>query len=63
MKRKFLAWGMLALCLFPKNARCQSTSPSDAVALQQQGKWDEAISAWRAVTEKNPHNAGAFASL
>ena len=34
-----------------------------AMALEQQGKLPEAVEAWRAVTEHNPQDAGAFASL
>ena len=33
------------------------------MALEQQGKLPEAVEAWRAVTEHNPQDAGAFAGL
>ena len=38
-------------------------SPSDALALEQQGKFAEAAEAWRAVVVRDPKDAGAFASL
>src|SRR5205807_10389613 len=41
----------------------QASGPSDAAALEQQGKFFEAAEIWRAVTEHNPHDAAAFASL
>src|SRR5690242_10597926 len=44
-------------------AAAQATSASEALALDQQGKFADAAEAWRAVTEQNPKDAGAFASL
>jgi tetratricopeptide (TPR) repeat protein len=41
----------------------QMLSPSDALALEQQGKFAEAADAWRAIAQHNPNDAGAFASL
>src|ERR1700677_19939 len=64
MKNRY--WGSIAVVLFslfPPLAIAQSPSPADALALEQQGKWGEAAQAWRAVTEKDPHDAAAFASL
>ena len=43
--------------------RGQSAKPAEAIALEQQGKLEEAAAAWRAVTAQNPRDAGAFASL
>src|SRR5882672_12656304 len=54
---------LLASLLLPAFARPQTASPADAMALEQQGKLPEAIDAWRAVTEHNPQDARAFASL
>jgi hypothetical protein len=50
---------LLLLPIFTKG----QASPSEAVALQQQGKLEEAAQAWVAVTRDDPHDAGAFASL
>jgi len=41
----------------------QTVTPSDAIALERQGRTAEAEQAWRAVTLQNPRDAGAFASL
>jgi tetratricopeptide (TPR) repeat protein len=41
----------------------QTVTPSDAIALEQQGRTAEAAQAWRAVTAQYPRDAGAFASL
>src|SRR5438105_11168681 len=43
--------------------RGQSAKPAEAIALEQQGKLEEAAAVWRAVTAQNPRDAGAFASL
>ena len=43
-------------------AHAQAT-PSEALMLEQQGRLPEATKAWRAVTEQNPRDAAAFASL
>jgi tetratricopeptide (TPR) repeat protein len=45
------------------SARGQASSPAQAIALEQQGKLAEAAQVWRAVTERNPKDAAAFASL
>ena len=60
MKSHIPAWAVINLLLL-SSARPQS--PSEALALQQQGKLAEAAEAWQAVTRKNPHDAAAFASL
>src|SRR6266536_2392390 len=44
-------------------ADAQTHTPEEALALEQQGRTQEAATAWRAVTQANPHDAGAFASL
>jgi tetratricopeptide (TPR) repeat protein len=41
----------------------QSPNPSEALALEQQGKLAQAEKVWRRITEANPHDAAAFASL
>jgi tetratricopeptide (TPR) repeat protein len=56
--------GCVAFVLFstvPVNA--QTPTPSDALALEQQGKLTEAEEAWRLVAQQNPQDAAAFASL
>src|SRR5690348_9149077 len=54
---------VLALIALPAFASAQAGTPAEAMALEQRGKLPEAVEAWRAVTEQNPHDAGAFASL
>jgi tetratricopeptide (TPR) repeat protein len=49
--------------LWPISASAQASSAADALALEQQGKLDEAAQVWQAVLQKNPDDAGAFASL
>jgi Flp pilus assembly protein TadD len=49
--------------LLPAFAGPQTASPAEAMALEQQGKLPEAVEAWRTVTEQNPQDARAFASL
>ena len=46
-------------------ARAQTSVPSSsaAIALEQQGKLAEAAQVWQAMTERNPRDAAAFASL
>src|SRR5579883_1304776 len=60
--RARLALALLVLLASPVAAFAQAT-PAQAIALEQQGKLGEAAVAWRAVTERNPRDAGAFASL
>ena len=43
--------------------RAQTSTPSEAQALEQQGRLPEAEIAWRQVTQANPQDAAAFASL
>ena len=49
--------------LWPVLASSQTATPAQAMVLEQQGKLAEAAETWRAVTEHNPLDAGAFASL
>src|SRR6516225_8448246 len=49
--------------LVPAGVEGQSASPSEAMALEQQGKLAEAAEVWIAVTEHTPNDAAAFASL
>ncbi|HMH05368.1 MAG TPA: tetratricopeptide repeat protein, partial [Terriglobales bacterium] len=54
---------VLAALLPSAFASPQTSGPAAAMALEQQGKLPEAVEAWRAVTEHNPQDVGAFASL
>ena len=62
MKNWKLQLAAVALVL-SGSARGQAPSPAQAIALEQQGKLAEAAQVWRAVTERNPKDAAAFASL
>ena len=57
---------VLAL-LFPAivcpGASAQAPTPADAMALERQGELPEAARAWRAVIQRDPTDAAAFASL
>ncbi len=55
----------LAVCalLVALQVSAQSNSPSEAIALEQQGKLAEAAQAWQGVIRQNPRDAGAYASL
>ncbi|MFZ0201729.1 MAG: tetratricopeptide repeat protein, partial [Candidatus Sulfotelmatobacter sp.] len=53
----------LLICLFSIHSSAQTATPSEAIALQEKGKWREASEAWRAVIGANPKDAGAYASL
>jgi tetratricopeptide (TPR) repeat protein len=61
-KNRFLLIAWFAV-LLPFCGQAQSVGPSEAMALEQQGKLEEAARAWLAVTQHNPRDAGAFASL
>lgn len=63
MHYRTLAWAIGALFLFRVCAWGQASTPAEAIALEQQGKLAEAAQAWRAVTNRNPKDAAAFASL
>ena len=56
-------FAVLPICLFSIRGSAQTATPSDAIALQQEGKWLEAAEAWRAVIRNHPNDAGAYASL
>src|SRR5438067_7041896 len=58
-----LARSLILILLAVGQALAQAPTPADAIALEQQGKLREAAQAWRAATERNPNDAGAFASL
>src|SRR4051812_28438398 len=55
----------LVVCslLLALQVSAQSYSPSEAIALEQQGKLPEAAQAWQGVVRQNPRDAGAYASL
>jgi tetratricopeptide (TPR) repeat protein len=56
--------GCLAFVLFSTVlATAQTPTPSEAQALEQQGKLAEAEQSWRQITLANPQDAAAFASL
>ena len=62
------SWLCVAVAFLPRilpAVRCsgQSSNPADAIALEQQGKLAEAAETWRAVIQKNPNDAAAYASL
>src|ERR1700687_612250 len=55
---------LAAFALFlPALAIAQAPSPVEALALEQQGNLEEAARVWQSVTERNPRDMGAFASL
>src|ERR1700686_519493 len=56
---------VLIALFFPAvfSAWAQTPTPADAIALERQGKLPKAPQAWLAVTERNPNDAAAFASL
>ena len=57
----------LLFCLFSVLCapllHAQAPSPSEAQALEQQGKLPEAEQAWRQITQADPQDAAAFANL
>src|SRR5271163_1740452 len=58
-------FALLLLPRLPANGQSngQGSEPSEAQALERQGRLDEAVQAWRAVIQKDPKDASAFASL
>src|SRR5579863_10416159 len=62
MKNRKLGWLAIILIL-PALANAQTYRPADAIALEQLGRIAEAAEAWRSVTEQDPNDAAAFASL
>ena len=68
MEGRFLPRSLRALLLvgfglLPPAAIRAQTTPAEAQTLEQQGRLPEAAEAWRAITQQNPKDAGAFASL
>jgi tetratricopeptide (TPR) repeat protein len=60
----FFRLACLALALLPVDAaNAQAPTPAAAQALEQQGNFAEAEKIWRQVTQANPQDAAAFASL
>src|SRR5882724_2020818 len=57
-----LSLAFLAL-LFPSVGTAQSPTPAQAMALEQKGNLDAAATVWRSITQHNPDDAAAFASL
>ena len=55
--------GVLVLVLISASVWGQISTPSEGIALQQQGKFVEAEKAWREVVGQNPNDAAAYASL
>jgi tetratricopeptide (TPR) repeat protein len=62
MKNWKIQFAIVVLFL-PMVSIAQSADPSDAVALERQGKLPEAERSWRLIVEQNPGDAAAFASL
>jgi len=58
-----LVFLVAAALLWVSSSFAQSPSPAEAIALEQQGKLEDAIRTWQAVIEQNPRDAGALASL
>src|SRR6266478_1553555 len=60
-------WGLrlaaFALFLPAALASAQAPSPTEALALEQQGNLEEAARVWQSITERNPRDAGDFAPL
>jgi len=61
LRRRFIA--IVGGILLPASGFAQTATPAEAVALEQQGKWQEAAEVWQAITKRNPTDAGAIASL
>jgi len=62
-KKTVCETALVTALLFTVPAIAQAPTPADAIALEQQGKLSEAAQAWKAVTERDPGDAAAFASL
>src|SRR5271165_4488664 len=59
---KWKLFCLFAALLSPFFASAQAPTPSQAMALEQQGKLAEAAGAWQAITQHSPQDAAAFAS-
>src|SRR5208337_1275800 len=53
---------LLASLLSASLLSAQTPTPSDAQALERQGRLSDASEAWKAITSHNPRDAAAFAS-
>src|SRR5271155_1399001 len=59
-----LLWPALVFAQSPNATQAATVAgPAEAIALEQQGKLDEAVKVWQAVIERNTRNAAALASL
>ena len=59
-------WKLTAIILsflFAIPAFGQTGTPEEAMALEKQGKLEEAVKVWRTVIQQNPRHAAAYASL
>src|SRR5438046_5663628 len=63
MNGGWIASLLVVAMLFPLQGIAQSASPAAAMALEQQGKFEEAAQAWRTIAQQNPGDAAAYASL
>jgi tetratricopeptide (TPR) repeat protein len=63
LKRVVWAAALASVLLPAQCVRGQSPEVAKALALERQGKFEEATQAWQVVTERNPRDAAAFASL
>src|SRR5438067_9344508 len=57
---KLVFASLLWIC---SSAQEQNPTPSDAIALEQQGRLTEAEKGWTLIVKRTPRDAGAFASL
>jgi tetratricopeptide (TPR) repeat protein len=62
VKRPYRTWPAAVLLSLASAVFAQS-SRQDALALEQQGRNDEAEQAWRSIADADPHNAEAFAHM
>lgn len=61
--RPLLSNALWAWILLATLSQAQTATPANASALEQQGKFGEAATAWRSITRQTPGDARAFASL
>ncbi len=54
---------LVLVLLCPLTGTAQSPSPAAAIALEQQGKLEEAAQTWQTIIHENPNDAAAYASL
>jgi tetratricopeptide (TPR) repeat protein/peptidoglycan/xylan/chitin deacetylase (PgdA/CDA1 family) len=62
---KCVAQALFLTLLLPcsLHAQANTPSPTDATALTQQGKLEQATQAWHSIIQRNPKDAAAYASL